>query len=42
MLSNTKTTFFISLSKIAGLALGIPYSKITVAVQKGIGDRMAQ
>jgi Gnt-I system high-affinity gluconate transporter len=32
---------FLIVSIIAGLALGIPYSKITAAVQKGIGDMMA-
>ncbi len=32
---------FLIVSIIAGLALGIPYSKISIAVQKGIGDMMA-
>ncbi len=32
---------FLIVSIIAGLALGIPYSKITAALQKGIGDMMA-
>ena len=32
---------FLIVSIIAGLVLGIPYTKITDAVQKGIGDMMA-
>jgi Gnt-I system high-affinity gluconate transporter len=32
---------FLIVALLAGLALGIPYSKITAAVQKGIGDMMA-
>ena len=32
---------FIIVSIFAGLALGIPFSQITAAVQKGIGDMMA-
>lgn len=32
---------FIMVSIVAGLALGIPFSQITTAVQKGIGDMMA-
>lgn len=32
---------FIFVSILAGLALGIPFSQITAAVQKGIGDMMA-
>jgi Gnt-I system high-affinity gluconate transporter len=32
---------FLIISILAGLALGIPFSEITAAVQKGIGDMMS-